>query len=110
VSDKPLHGSKRASRHAAFQRMRAAVAAISLDGPAGLDPDGWKPMTVSDRVREIDSDRPGASRVLLRHVRRSGARAPCSREAHRKTSHDVKLARDRFRALLKKRAEDAKKK
>jgi phage-related protein len=79
----------------------------------GLDPDDWKPMTiVGPGVREIRFQTELAHRVFyIAMFEEARVRAACVREEARKTpAHDVRLARDRYRALLKKRAENAKKK
>jgi phage-related protein len=79
----------------------------------GLDPDDWKPMTsVGPGVREIRIQTELAHRVfyvatfaeavyvLHAFEKRTRKTAPC----------EVALARDRYRALIKKRADDAKSK
>jgi phage-related protein len=79
----------------------------------GLDPDDWKPMTsVGQGVREIRIQTELAHRVF--YVATFDEAVYVLHALEKKTRktppHDVKLARDRYRALLKKRAEDAKKK
>jgi phage-related protein len=115
VSDKPLAwlGSARrdvrafpadARRRSGFQLRRVQQ---------GLDPDDWKPMpSVGRGVREIRIQTELAHRVLYLATFDEAVHVLHAFEKRtRKTSpHDVKLARDRFRALLKKRADDAKKK
>lgn len=79
----------------------------------GLDPDDWKPMTsVGPGVREIRIQTEAAHRVFYVSTFEESVYVLHAFEKRtRKTPpHDVKLARDRCRALLKKRADDAKKK
>ncbi len=78
-----------------------------------LDPDDWKPMTsVGPGVREIRIQTGLAHRVFYLATFEEAVYVLHAFEKRtRKTApHDVKLARDRYRALLKKRTEDAKKK
>ena len=79
----------------------------------GLDPDDWKPMTsVGPGVREIRIQTDLAHRVFyVATFDESVYVLHAFEKKTRKTPpHHVTLARDRYRALLKKRAEDAKKK
>ena len=79
----------------------------------GLDPDDWKPMTsVGPGVREIRVQTELAHRVFYLATFDEAVYVLHAFEKRtRKTPpHELKLARDRFRALLKKRADDAKKK
>jgi phage-related protein len=77
----------------------------------GLDPDDWKPMTsVGPGVREIRIKTEGAHRVfyLATFDEVVYVLHAFEKKTRKTPAHDVELARDRFRALLKKRAEDAK--
>lgn len=79
----------------------------------GLDPDDWKPMTtVGPGVREIRIQTELAHRVLYLATFEEAVYVLHAFEKRtRKTpQREVDLARDRYRALLKKRADDAKKK
>ena len=79
----------------------------------GLDPDDWKPITSVGRgVREIRIQTERAHRVFyLATFDEAVYVLHAFEKKTRKTPpQDVKLARDRHRALLKMRAEDAKKK
>jgi phage-related protein len=79
----------------------------------GLEPDDWKPITsVGPGVREIRIQTEQAHRVLYLATFDEAVYVLHAFEKRtRKTpAHDVKLAGDRHRALLKKRADDAKKK
>ena len=78
-----------------------------------LDPDDWKPMTsVGLGVREIRIQTELAHRVFYLATFEEAVYVLHAFEKRtRKTPpHEIQLARDRYRALLKKRAEDAKKK
>jgi phage-related protein len=115
VSEKPLVwlGSARrdirafpadARRRSGFQLRRVQQ---------GLDPDDWKPMTsVGLGVREIRIQTEVAHRVFYLAMFEEAVYVLHAFEKRtRKTPpHEVKLAHDRYRALLKKRADDAKKK
>jgi len=78
----------------------------------GLDPDDWKPMTSVGGVREIRIQTELAHRVFyLATFDEAVYVLHAFEKKSRKTpQHEVALARERYRALLKKRAEDAKKK
>ncbi|HEX9783418.1 MAG TPA: type II toxin-antitoxin system RelE/ParE family toxin [Opitutaceae bacterium] len=79
----------------------------------GLDPDDWKPMTsVGLGVREIRIQTELAHRVFyLATLDEAVYVLHAFEKRMRKTPpHEIALARDRYRALLKKRAEDAKRK
>jgi phage-related protein len=78
----------------------------------GLDPDDWKPMTsVGTGVREIRIKTERAHRVfyLATFDEVVYVLHAFEKKTRKTPAHDVELAHDRFRALLKKRAEDAKK-
>ena len=79
----------------------------------GLEPDDWKPMTsVGLGVREIRIQAELAHRVFyLATLDEAVYVLHAFEKRTRKTPpHEIALARDRYRALLKKRAEDAKRK
>ena len=78
----------------------------------GLDPDDWKPMaSVGPGVREIRIQTELAHRVFYLATFDAVYVLHAFEKRTRKTApHEVTLARDRYRALLKKRADDAKKK
>ena len=79
----------------------------------GLDPDDWKPMTsVGTGVREIRIQTELAHRVFYVATFEEAVYVLHAFEKRtRKTpAHELRLARDRYGALLKKRADDAKKK
>jgi phage-related protein len=79
----------------------------------GLAPDDWKPMTsVGPGVREIRIQTELAHRVFYLATFEDAVYVlhAFEKKTRRTPAHDVTLARDRYRALLKKRAEDAKKK
>jgi len=114
VADKPLVwlGSTRrdirafptaARRRSGFQLRRVQQ---------GLDPDDWKPMTsVGSGVREIRIQTDLAHRVFYLATFDDAVYVLHAFEKRtRKTPpQEMKLARDRYRALVKKRADDAKK-
>lgn len=115
MSDKPLAwlGSARrdirafpadARRRSGFQLRRVQQ---------GLDPDDWKSMTsVGPGVREIRIQTELAHRVFYLATFEEAVYVLHAFEKRtRKTPlHDVRLAQQRYRALLKKRADNAKKK
>lgn len=79
----------------------------------GLDPDNWKPMTsVGPGVREIRIRTELAHRVFYVATFDEAVYVlhAFEKRSPKTASHDVTLARDRYRALIKKRADDAKKK
>jgi phage-related protein len=79
----------------------------------GFDPDDWKPMrTVGPGVREIRIRTELAHRVFYVATFEEAVYVLHGFEKRtRKTAaHDLQLARDRYRALIKKRADDAQKK
>jgi phage-related protein len=78
----------------------------------GLDPDDWKPMTsVGPGVREIRVQTELAHRVFYLATFDEAVYVlhAFEKRTQKTPPHELKLARDRFRALLKKRADDAKK-
>jgi phage-related protein len=78
----------------------------------GLDPDDWKPMTsVGPGVREIRIRTELAHRVFYLATFEEAVYVLHAFEKRtRKTApRDAKLARDRYRALINQRADDAKK-
>ena len=79
----------------------------------GLDPDDWKPMTsMGAGVREIRIQTDLAYRIFYVATFEEAVYVlhGFEKKTRRTPPHDLNLARDRYRALLKKRAEDAKKK
>ncbi len=79
----------------------------------GLDPDDWKPMTsVGAGVREIRIQTDLAHRVFYVATFEEAVYVlhGFEKKTRKTPPHDLNLARDRYRALLKKRAQDAKKK
>jgi phage-related protein len=79
----------------------------------GLDPDDWKPMTsVGPGVREIRIQTGVAHRVFYVATFEEAVYVVHAFEKRtaKTAAHDVQLARDRYRALVNKRANDAKKK
>jgi phage-related protein len=79
----------------------------------GLDPDDWKPMqTVGLGVREIRTHIAGAHRVFYVTTRAEAIYVLHAFEKKtRKTSaHDLRIGRDRFRALGKLRQQHGKEK
>src|SRR5262249_61811698 len=78
----------------------------------GFEPDVWKPMsTIGPGVREIRIRTELAHRVFYVATFEEAVYVLHGFEKRtRKTAtHDVELARDRYRALVKKRANDAQK-
>ena len=115
MSDKPLVwlGSARRDVRAfpADARRRSGFQLRKVQ--QGLDPDDWKPMTgVGPGVREIRIQAELVHRVFyLATFEEAVYVLHAFEKKTRKTPpHDVTLARDRYRALLKKRAEDDNKK
>ena len=78
----------------------------------GLEPDDWKPTSVGPGVREIRIRTELAHRVFYVATFEEAVYVLHGFEKRtRKTStQDLQLARDRYRALIKKRADDAQKK
>jgi len=79
----------------------------------GLDPDDWKPFTtVGLSVREIRIQTERAYRVFYLATFDEAVYVlhAFEKKTRQTPLHDVNLAGDRYRALLKKRTEDAKKK
>lgn len=115
MSDKPLVwlGSARrdlrafpsdARRRSGFQLRRVQQ---------GLDPDDWKPrVSVGPGVREIRVRTELAYRVFYLAMFEEAVYVlhAFEKKTRKTPAPDVTLARDRYRGLLKKRAEDAKKK
>ena len=78
-----------------------------------LDPDDWKPMTSVGRgVREIRIQTELAHRVFYVATFEEAVYVlhAFEKRTQKTPTHEIELARDRYRALLKKRVEDAKKK
>jgi phage-related protein len=79
----------------------------------GLDPDDWKPMgSVGPGVREIRIQTERAHRVFYLAMFEEAVYVlhAFEKKTRKTPPHDLALARDRYRGLLKKRADDAKKK
>jgi phage-related protein len=79
----------------------------------GLDPDDWKVMaSVGPGVREIRIRTEVAHRVFYVATFEEAVFVlhAFEKRTPKTAVHDVRLARDRYRALVKKRADDAKKK
>lgn len=115
MSDKPLVwlGSARRDLRAFPSDARRRSGFQLPKVQQGLDPDDWKPMTgVGPGVREIRIQTELAHRVFyLATFEEAVYVLHAFEKKTRKTpAPDVTLARDRYRGLLKKRAEDAKKK
>jgi phage-related protein len=115
VSDKPLAwlGTARRDIRAfpADARRRSGFQLRKVQ--QGLDPDNWKPMTsVGPGVREIRIRTELAHRVFYVATFDEAVYVlhAFEKRSPKTASHDVTLARDRYRALIKKRADDAKKK
>lgn len=78
-----------------------------------LDPDDWKPMTsVGPGVREIRIQTELAHRVFYVATFEEAVYVlhAFEKRTQKTPAKEITLARDRYRALLKKRAQDAKKK
>jgi phage-related protein len=78
----------------------------------GLDPDDWKPLpSVGPGVREIRIQTELAHRVIYLATFADAVYVlhAFEKKTRKTPTHELELARDRYRALLKKRAEDAKK-
>ena len=79
----------------------------------GLDADDWKPMTgVGPGVREIRIRTELAHRVFYVAAFKEAVYVlhAFEKRTPKTDTNDVQLARDRYRALIRKRADDAKKK
>ena len=77
----------------------------------GLDPDDWKPVTsVGTGVREIRIRTEVAHRVFYVATFEEAVYVlhGFEKRTPKTSARDVQLARDRYRALIKKRADDAK--
>jgi phage-related protein len=114
VSDKPLVwlGSARRDIRAfpADARRRGGFQLRKVQ--QGLDPDDWKPMAdVGPGVREIRIQTDLAHRVFYIASFEEAVYVihAFEKRARKTPPRDMKLARDRYAALLKKRADDAKK-
>lgn len=115
MSDKPLVwlGSARRDIRAFPSDARRRSGFQLRKVQQGLDPDDWKPLTsVGPGVREIRIQTELAHRVfyLATFAEAVYVLHAFEKKTRKTPAHDVTLARDRYRALLKKRAEDAKKK
>ena len=70
----------------------------------GLDPDDWKPMqTVGLGVREIRIHTAGAHRVFYVATRSEAIHVlhAFEKKTQKTNAHDLRIGRDRFRALVK---------
>ena len=79
----------------------------------GLDPDDWKPMqTVGPGVREIRIHSAGAHRVFYVATRPEAIYVlhAFEKETRKTSAHDLRIGRDRFRALGKLRQQYGKEK
>jgi phage-related protein len=114
VSDKPLVwlGSARRDVRAFPSDTRRRSGFQLRKVQQGLDPDDWKPMTsVGPGVREIRIQTDLAHRVFYVATFDDAVYVlhAFEKKARKTPAHDMTLARDRYRALLKERAQDAKK-
>ena len=115
MSDKPLVwlGSARRDIRAFPSDARRRSGFQLRKVQQGLDPDDWKPMTsVGPGVREIRIQTDLAHRVLYVATFDDAVYVlhAFEKKTRKTPAHDMTLARDRYRALLKRRAQDAKKK
>jgi phage-related protein len=115
VSDKPLVwlGSARRDLRAFPSGARRRGGFQLRKVQQGLEPDDWKPMTsVGPGVREIRIRTDLAHRVFYLATFEDAVYVlhAFEKKTRKTPAPDVTLARDRYRELLKKRAEDAKKK
>jgi phage-related protein len=115
VSDKPLAwlGTARRDIRAFSADARRRCGFQLRKVQQGFDPDDWKPMTtIGPGVREIRIRTELAHRVFYVATFEEAVYVLHGFEKRtRKTStQDLQLARDRYRALIKKRADDAQKK
>ena len=79
----------------------------------GLDPDDWKPMqTVGPGVREIRIHIGGAHRVFYVATRTEAIYVlhASEKKTQKSSAHDLRIGRDRFRALGKLRQQHGKEK
>ena len=77
----------------------------------GLDPDDWKPMqTVGQGVREIRIHIAGAHRVFYVATRAEAVYVlhAFEKKTQKTTAHDLRIGRERFRALGKLRQQHGK--
>ena len=79
----------------------------------GLDPDDWKPMqTIGPGVREVRIDIDGAHRVFYVATRPEAIYVlhAFEKKTQKTSGHDLKIGRDRFRALGRLRKRNGKEK
>ena len=79
----------------------------------GLDPDDWKPIqTVGPGVREIRIHVAGAHRVFYLATRAEAIYVlhAFEKKTQKTSAHDLRIGRDRFRALAKLREQHGKEK
>ena len=104
MTDKPLVwlGSARADLRA-FPALARRLAGFQLRRvQQGLDPDDWKPMqTVGPGVREIRIQIAGAHRVFYEMTRPEAIYVlhAFEKKTQKTSAHDLRIGRDRFRAL-----------
>ena len=115
MSDKPLVwlGSARRDIRAFPSDARRRSGFQLRKVQQGLVPDDWKPMTsVGPGVREIRIQTDLVHRVFYIATFDDAVYVlhAFEKKTRKTPAHDMTLARDRYRALLKKRAQDAKKK
>lgn len=114
MSDKPLIwlGSSRRDLRA-FPALARRLAGFQLRRvQQGLDPDDWKPMqTVGPGVREIRIHIAGAHRVFYVATRAEVIYVlhAFEKKTQKTSAHDLRIGRDRFRALVKSRQQNGKK-
>jgi phage-related protein len=113
MPDKPLiwlGGSRRDLR--VFPALKRRLAGFQLRRVQhGLDPDDWKPMhTVGPGVREIRIHVAGAHRVFYLATRAEAIYVlhAFEKKTQKTGAHDLRIGRDRFRALGKLRQQHGK--
>jgi len=113
MPDKPLIwlGSSRRDLRA-FPALARRLAGFQLRRvQQGLDPDDWKPMqTVGPGVREIRIHIAGAHRVFYLATRAEAIYVlhGFDKKTQKTSSHDLRIGRDQFRALVKLRQQHGK--
>ena len=114
MSDKPLAwlGTARRDIRAFPAGVRRRCGFQLRKVQQGFDPDDWKPMTaIGPGVREIRIRTELAHRVFYVATFEEAVYVLHGFEKRTRTTstQDLQLARDRYRALIKKRADDAQK-
>jgi phage-related protein len=115
VSDKPLAwlGTARRDIRAFPSDVRRRCGFQLRKVQQGFDPDDWKPMTAIGRgVREIRIRTALAHRVFYVATFEEAVYVlhGFDKRTSKTATHDLQLARERYRALVQKRADDAQKK